>query len=38
MAHYDGKTEVVNIQQITLLTPQSNLEASGMLGVNRAIR
>ncbi len=32
--HYDGKPEVVRIEQITLQTPQSNLEASGILGVN----
>ena len=29
-----GGTEVVRIEQITLQSPQSNLEASGMLGVN----
>ena len=33
-AHYDGKTEVVRIQEVTLQTPQSTLEASGVLGVN----
>jgi translocation and assembly module TamB len=33
-AHYDGKTEVVRIQDVTLQTPQSTLEASGVLGVN----
>ncbi len=32
--HYDGKPEVVRIDQVTLQTPQSNLEASGILGVN----
>ena len=32
--HYDGKPEVVRIEQLTLQTPQSNLEASGILGVN----
>ncbi len=33
-AHYDGKTEVVRIQEVTLKMPQSTLEASGVLGVN----
>ena len=33
-AHYDGKREVVNIQHVILLTPQSSTEASGILGVN----
>jgi translocation and assembly module TamB len=35
LAHYTGKTEVVQIQRITLQTPQSTLEASGTLGVNK---
>ncbi len=34
LAHYTGKTEVVQIQRITLQTPESTLEASGVLGVN----
>ncbi len=34
LAHYDGRREVVNIQHVTLLTPQSSTEASGVLGVN----
>jgi len=34
VAHYDGKREVVNIQHVILLTPQSSTEASGALGVN----
>ena len=34
LAHYDGKTEVVRIQRVQLLTPQSTLNASGVLGVN----
>jgi len=34
LAHYDGKKEVVNIQHVILLTPQSSTEATGVLGVN----
>jgi translocation and assembly module TamB len=34
-AHYDGRTEVVDIQQMSFQTPQSSLEGSGVLGVNR---
>jgi translocation and assembly module TamB len=34
VAHYDGKLEVVNIQRVTLQTPQSTTEASGIVGVN----
>jgi translocation and assembly module TamB len=34
LAHYDGRTEVVNIAHINLQTPQSSLVASGVLGVN----
>jgi translocation and assembly module TamB len=34
LAHYTGKTEVVQIQRLVLQTPQSNLEGSGVLGVN----
>ena len=34
LAHYTGKNETVLIQRITLQTPQSTFEASGVLGVN----
>ena len=34
VARYDGKREVVNIQHVILLTPQSSTDASGLLGVN----
>jgi translocation and assembly module TamB len=34
LGHYDGRTEVVNISQVTLQTPQTTLNASGVLGVN----
>jgi translocation and assembly module TamB len=34
VAHYDGKREVVTIQHVILLTPQSSTEATGILGVN----
>ena len=34
LAHYTGKTEVVQIQRIALQTSQSTLEGSGVLGVN----
>ncbi len=34
VAHYTGKAEVVQIQSIALQTPQANMEASGLLGVN----
>jgi translocation and assembly module TamB len=34
IAHYDGKRDVVNIQHVILLTPQSSTEATGILGVN----
>jgi len=33
-AHYTGSNETVRIEQITLQTPESNLMASGVLGVN----
>ncbi|HEY6373931.1 MAG TPA: translocation/assembly module TamB domain-containing protein, partial [Edaphobacter sp.] len=33
-AHYTGSNETVRIEQITLQTPQSNMVASGVLGVN----
>jgi len=38
LAHYTGKNETVLIRQITLQTPQSSLEASGVLGVNEGDR
>jgi translocation and assembly module TamB len=34
VAHYDGLTEVVNITHLDLMTPQSSLTASGVVGVN----
>ncbi len=34
VAHYDGRREVVNIQHLSLQTPQSSLEAHGVVGVN----
>jgi translocation and assembly module TamB len=34
LAHYSGKNETVLIQRITLQMPQTNFEASGVLGVN----
>ena len=34
VARYDGKREVVNIQHVILLTPQSSTEVEGVLGVN----
>jgi translocation and assembly module TamB len=34
LAHYSGKNETVLIQKITLQMPQTNFEASGVLGVN----
>ena len=34
VAHYDGSTEVVKISQLALQTPQTTLNASGVLGVN----
>ncbi len=34
LAHYDGRTQVVNIQEINLRTPGTTLNASGVLGVN----
>ena len=35
VAHFDGKTQVVRIEKVQLLTPQSTLNASGVLGVNK---
>jgi translocation and assembly module TamB len=37
-AHYDGKSEIVQVSKIQLLTPQSTLNASGVLGVNAGDR
>ncbi len=34
LAHYTGRNETVQIQQVHLQTPQSTVEASGILGVN----
>lgn len=34
LAHYDGRTEVVNIQQVDLRTPGTTLTGKGVLGVN----
>lgn|GEM_PF-340975 len=34
LGHYDGKTEVVQINRMEADTPQSTLSASGILGVN----
>lgn len=34
IASYDGKREIVTIQHVILLTPQSTTEAVGILGVN----
>ncbi|MEO6910719.1 MAG: translocation/assembly module TamB, partial [Edaphobacter sp.] len=33
-AHYSGSNQTVQIQRITLQTPQSDIDASGVLGVN----
>ncbi|GGG80659.1 translocation/assembly module TamB domain-containing protein [Edaphobacter dinghuensis] len=33
-AHYSGTNETVQIQNVTIQTPQSNIDASGVLGVN----
>ncbi len=38
LAHYSGKNETVLIQKITLQMPQTNFEASGVLGVNEGDR
>lgn len=35
LAHYTGRNETVQIQQLHLQTPQSTVQASGLLGVNR---
>jgi translocation and assembly module TamB len=34
LAHYDGKTEVVKISNVTFNTPETTLLATGILGVN----
>jgi translocation and assembly module TamB len=34
LAHYSGKNETVRIQSVTLQMPETDLEASGVLGVN----
>ncbi|MGD0446021.1 MAG: translocation/assembly module TamB, partial [Edaphobacter sp.] len=34
LAHYTGKNETVRIQTVALQMPETNLEASGILGVN----
>jgi translocation and assembly module TamB len=34
LGHYDGKTETVNLQRLTLNTMRSTLNAGGVLGVN----
>jgi translocation and assembly module TamB len=38
LAHYSGKNETVVIQKITLQMPETNFEASGVLGVNEGDR
>lgn len=35
VAHYTGKNETVVLQRVAFQTPQSNFEASGVLGVNQ---
>ena len=34
LAHYDGRTQVVNLQDVDLQTPGTTLTAKGVLGVN----
>ena len=34
LAHYDGRTEVVNIQQVVFQTPATTLSSNGVLGVS----
>ena len=34
LGHYDGKRETVNVTRLSLTTPQSNLNADGVLGVS----
>ena len=38
VAHYTGKNETVRIERLTLQTPKSTLQASGVLGVNTGDR
>ncbi len=38
VAHYSGKNETVVIQKVTLQMPETNFEASGVLGVNEGDR
>ena len=38
VAHYTGKNETVRIQRVTLQMPETNFEASGVLGVNEGDR
>lgn len=38
LGHYDGKTEVVKLQKLLVNTPQSTLNASGVLGVSAGDR
>ncbi len=38
LAHYTGKNETVLIQKVTLQMPETNFEASGVLGVNEGDR
>jgi translocation and assembly module TamB len=35
LAHYSGRDETVQIQRVTLQMPETNFEASGVLGVNQ---
>ena len=35
LGHYRGKTQVVNIERFVAQTPESTLDASGVLGVNK---
>ena len=35
LAHYRGQTQVVNIERLVAQTPESTLDASGVLGVNK---
>lgn len=34
LAHYDGRTQVVNLQDVNIQTPGTTLTAKGVLGVN----
>jgi len=35
VVHYRGQTEVVNLERVVLRTPQTTVNASGVLGVNK---